>query len=194
MKDKKLLLPLIFLAVGCVMLAVGLLVDPIVYKSLINTTKSFLDLPYHKNEFAWCIAYMLRLLGAAAAVNSFFGLFLQKRLEGICLVKTSLVAVGISGFVGSGLLSAMAMVGAMLGSALENRNMYPVQAPAAFLGGFISLLGVISLGWLYYFLRSKNKSKKGTLFDAVTAFLFVPGFFCFADAVWQYLICMFSGR
>ncbi len=190
MKDKKLLWPIIFFAVGCIMLAVGLLVDPIVYESLINTTKSFRDLPYHMNKFAWRIAYMLRFLGVAVAVSSFWGFIFRKKLDGICSIKTSLVAVGISGFVGSGLMSALAMLNSTSSTYLK----YPVQGPAAFSGGCISLLGVIILLWLYGFLRSKNKSIKGTLFDVVTAFLFIPGFFCFAHAVWEYLFCMFSGR
>ncbi len=190
MKNKKLLWPIIFFVIGCIILAVGLFVDPTLYKSLIHTDKNLKYVGGYINDFAQYTAYTLRALGAAAAISSFLGFVFHKQLVDICSAKTSIVAVCISGFVSSGIYSALGMyIYAFTGS-----STYPIRSKSSAIGGLISALGVFILWWLYSWLRSKQKSKKGTLFDVTVAFIFTPGFFCLAVAVWYYLNAMFSGR
>lgn len=187
MKNKKLLWPIIFFVIGCITLAVGWLVDPTLYETLILRNEKYWGYIY---SFDWYTAYTLRALGAATTISSFLGFVFHKQLADICSFKTSIAAIGISGFIGSGLVSVLEM----LSSTPSMYYTYPIKSKAAGIGGLISALGVFILWWLYSWLRSKQKSKKGTLFDVTVAFIFTPGFFCLAVAVWYYLNAMFSGR
>jgi hypothetical protein len=194
MKNKKLLWPIIFFLVGCVMSAIGWFVYPTVYQALIHTTRSLKYVGHYVRDFGWYLAFSLRLLGAAVAIVSFLGFVFHEKLQGICSIKTSLVAVGISGFTASGMFAALRIADLMLSNAFDPQYSYPLKEPAAFAGGLISGLGVIVLWWLYVKFRGKSKSKTGTFFDVVTAFLFIPGFFCAAIVVWYYLGAVYGAQ
>jgi len=114
------------------------------------------------------LLFALALMGISLVLSSLFCLFFSKTLKKHCSVKSSALALGLSGV---GAFTWFTIV------AFNERTKHPLSYPVSVLLGILSFFAFAVLTFLYFKERKTNWSIIGFFVDALTAIVYLPTFF-----------------
>lgn len=112
--------------------------------------------------------------GAGLVVSSAFCFVFHNTVLANCTVKTSLIALVLSGVGASGLGCALVWLSIV---SFGQTSKYPIEYPVSILLGTVCFLIFIVLIALYLKIRKANRSVKGFIIDVMTSLIFLPAFF-----------------
>lgn len=120
------------------------------------------------------LPFVLILFGITLVVSSVFCLLFSKTVRKNCGIKTSAIALTLSGVGAAGLGCALNCFAIF---AFSNPTKYPIELPCTVLLGMICLAVFVVLIAQYFKVRQTSWSAKGFVIDVLTGILFLPAFF-----------------
>ena len=122
------------------------------------------------------------LLGLNLIVSAAFCLLFSKTVIACCSRKTTLIALGLSGFGALGIMCVFSWYTIVV---FHEMSKHPIEYPASILLGLACLAAFIFLVIYYFKTRKRNWSTKGFLIDIFTGILYFPVFLGFFVCLYQ---------
>jgi len=169
----------VIFAAGVLLSAVGFITPMLITGKMSANVIGGADAPTYWRLFfnEWKgIFPCLTLLGSAMAISGLFSLIFFKTVQTACPVKTSAMALALSGVGGVG-LGCLAVWFSIV--AFQDMDRYPIEYPASIAVGMVSFGVFVALTALYFKERKKVWFAKGLVLDVALSILFLPACFWF---------------